>query len=110
MTLRSMEPAGPGLEKIVAGSVRRAPAGQGPVFAWPIACGPAVSARTFALDFQQGILRVRVQDVGWRKELQALSAQYLAVINRYSSESVRRIEFVVGPNESPGESVPARRP
>ncbi len=108
MTLRSMEPAGTGLEKIVASSLRRAPAGQGPVLAWAVACGQAVSLRTFALDFQQGILRVRVPDAGWRKELQSLAGQYLAVINRYTSEGVKRIEFVVGQAESASSIKDAR--
>jgi hypothetical protein len=92
---RAMEQVGAGLEKIVVGSLRRAPAGQGPVLAWAVACGPAVSARTRALDFVQGILRVQVPDAGWRAELQTLASQYLAVINRYVVESVKRIEFVV---------------
>src|SRR5450755_4730661 len=33
---RTMEQVGAGLEKIVAGSLRRAPAGQGPLLAWAI--------------------------------------------------------------------------
>ena len=92
---RTMEQAGAGLEKIVASSLRRAPAGQGPVLAWALACGHAVAARTRAVDFVQGILRVEVPDWGWRAELQALAPQYLAVINRYVAESVKRIEFVI---------------
>jgi Dna[CI] antecedent, DciA len=76
-----MEQVGPGLE--------------GPVLAWALACGHAVAARTQALDFAQGILRVEVPDAGWRAELQALAPQYLAVINRYVAESVKRIEFVI---------------
>ena len=92
---RTMEQVGAGLEKIVAGSLRRAPAGQGPLLAWAIACGQAVAARTRAVNFAEGILRVEVPDAGWRAELQALAPQYLAVINRYVAESVRRIEFVV---------------
>ena len=92
---RAMEQAGTGLERIVATSLRRAPAGQGPLLAWALACGHAVAARTEAVDFTQGILRVRVPDAGWRTELQALAPQYLAVINRYVAESVRRIEFLV---------------
>ena len=92
---RAMEQAGGSLEKIVASSLRRAPAGQGPVLAWAVACGHAVAVRTRALDFDQGILRVEVPDWGWRAELQALAPQYLAVINRYVAESVRRIEFVI---------------
>jgi len=92
---RTMEQVGAGLEKIVAGSLRRAPVGQGPLLAWAIACGHAVAARTRAVNFAEGILRVEVPDAGWLAELQALAPQYLAVINRYVAESVRRIEFVV---------------
>jgi predicted nucleic acid-binding Zn ribbon protein len=99
---RAMEQVGAGLEKIVASSVRRAPAGQGPVLAWAMACGHAVATRTRALDFSQGVLRVEVPDWGWRAELQALAPQYLAVINRYAAESVKRIEFVV-PSKAAGE-------
>jgi Dna[CI] antecedent, DciA len=90
-----MEQVGAGLEKIVVGSLRRSPAGEGPLLAWALACGHAVAARTRAVDFAQGILRVEVPDVGWRAELQALAPQYLAVINRYVAESVKRIEFVI---------------
>ena len=92
---RVMEQAGAGLERIVANGLRRAPSGQGPVLAWALACGHAVAMRTRALDFSQGILRVEVPDWGWRAELQALAPQYLAVINRYVAESVKRIEFVI---------------
>jgi hypothetical protein len=92
---RTMEQAGAGLEKVVATGLRRAPAGHGPVLAWPLACGHAVALRTQALDFDQGILRVEVPDCGWRTELQALAPRYLAVINRYVAESVKRIEFVI---------------
>ncbi len=90
-----MEQVGAGLEKIVAGSLRRSPAGQGALLAWVLACGPAVAARTRAVNFAQGILRVEVPDAGWRAELQTLAPQYLAVMNRYVAESVKRIEFVI---------------
>jgi Dna[CI] antecedent, DciA len=90
-----MEQVGAGLERIVAGSLRRSPAGEGPLLAWALACGHAVAGRTRAIDFAQGILRVEVPDAGWRSELQALAPQYLAVLNRFVTESVRRIEFVI---------------
>lgn len=99
---RAMEQAGAGLEKVIASGLRRAPAGQGPVLAWTLACGHAVAARTRALDFVHGILRVQVPDWGWRAELQVLAPQYLAVINRYVAESVKRIEFVI-PNHTASE-------
>jgi len=92
---REMEHVAFGLEKIVASGLRRAPGGEGPVLAWPLACGQGVAARTKALDFGEGVLRVEVPDAGWRAELQSLAPQYLAVINRYVAEGVKRIEFVV---------------
>jgi Dna[CI] antecedent, DciA len=99
---RNMEHASVGLERIVADSLRRAPSGEGPVSAWPLACGQAVAARTMALEFADGVLRVQVPDAGWRAELQALAPQYLAVINRYVAESVKKVEFVVNERDFAG--------
>jgi hypothetical protein len=92
---RPMEHIGAGLDKIVASSLRRAAAGTGPVLAWPLACGPKVAERTRALDFGEGILRVEVADAGWRAQLGELAPRYVAAINRYVGESVKRIEFVI---------------
>lgn len=90
-----MEQAGAGLEKIVAGSLRRVPPGQAPLLAWPLVCGSAVAERTRALDFADAVLRVEVPDAGWKRELQSLAARYVAVINRYAGQKVERIEFVI---------------
>jgi hypothetical protein len=88
-----MNHAGAGIEKIVVDSLRRVPADEAPLLAWPLACGHGVAERTRALDCAQGVLRVEVPDVGWRNELQTLAPRYVAAINRYAS--VKRIEFVV---------------
>jgi Dna[CI] antecedent, DciA len=90
-----VEQAGSGLEKIVAQSLRLAPRAEAPLMAWPVVCGSAVAERTRALSFEDGVLRVEVGGLGWKAELQALAPRYLAAINRYTSEPVRRIEFVV---------------
>jgi predicted nucleic acid-binding Zn ribbon protein len=90
-----MERATAGLQKIVSDALRRTPPEQAPLLAWPVACGTAVAERTRVLDYSQGVLRVEVPDSGWRSELQALAPQYVAVINRYVAETVRRIEFVI---------------
>ena len=96
-----MELAGAQLEKIVAQSLRQAPPSQAPLMAWPIVCGSAVAERTLALSFLDGVLRVGVADMGWKSELQSLAPRYVAAINRYTSEVVRRIEFVVtGPDNA----------
>jgi predicted nucleic acid-binding Zn ribbon protein len=90
-----MQPAGLGLEKVLARSLRKAPADQAPLLAWPLACGSAVAGRTRAVNFADGVLRVEVPDAGWRKELQTLAPRYVAVVNRYVAENVARIEFVI---------------
>lgn len=84
-----------GLESIVAKSLRRSPARESALLAWPVACGSAVADRTKAVNFADGILRVEVADRGWQHELTALAPRYVAAINRYSGTTVRRIEFIV---------------
>ena len=95
MGVRKVEQAGAELEKIVTRSLRQAPPGDAPLMAWPVVCGSAVAERTRALSYLDGVLRVAVPDAGWRSELQGLAPQYLASINKYTIEIVRRIEFVV---------------
>jgi predicted nucleic acid-binding Zn ribbon protein len=60
-----------------------------------VVCGSAVAERTRALSFADGVLRVAVPEMGWKSELQTLAPRYLAAINRYTTEPVRKIEFVV---------------
>ncbi|MGA2746350.1 MAG: DUF721 domain-containing protein [Candidatus Sulfotelmatobacter sp.] len=95
-----MEQAGSGLEKIVAQSLRQAPSAEGPLLAWPVVCGSAVAERTRAVSFDDGVLCVEVAGARWKAELQALAPRYLAMINRYTTQAVRRIEFVVVGTES----------
>lgn len=96
-----MERAAAGLQKIVSDALRRMPAGQAPISAWPLACGTAVAARTRVLDFAKGVLHVEVPDSGWKEELQTLAPQYLAVLNRYIGDSVQRIRFVARTDARP---------
>ena len=97
-----MERAGSDLERIVVQSLRQAPRTQAPLMAWPVVCGSAVAERTRAIQFLDGVLRVEVADNGWKSELQALAPRYLAAINRYTVEIVRRIEFVVASTDNSG--------
>jgi Dna[CI] antecedent DciA-like protein len=95
-----LESVGSDLEKIVAQSLRQAPPAEAPLMAWPVVCGSVVAERTRALTFVDGVLRVAVADVGWRSELQSLAPRYLASINRYTLQAVRKIEFVILSSES----------
>ena len=91
----SFQRPGSGLEQVLAKSLRHVANHEAPILAWPLACGSAVAERTRALEFSKGVLQVEVADPGWKKELQALAPRYLATINRYVTEDVNRIEFVV---------------
>jgi predicted nucleic acid-binding Zn ribbon protein len=90
-----MERAGANLDRTITQVLRRVPTKESVLLAWPVACGSAVADRTRALSFEKGVLSVEVPDQGWRRELTALAGQYLAAINRFSSERIQRIEFVV---------------
>jgi hypothetical protein len=100
-----MEQAGTGLEKIVVQSLRQAAPADAPVLAWPLVCGSRVAERTRALSYESGVLRVEVSDAGWKSELQSLAPRYLAMLNRYTTEKVSRIEFVVAPQASSGKKL-----
>jgi len=87
-----------GVEKLLVGSLRKAPASEAPLLAWPVVCGSAVAARTRALEFSRGVLKVEVPDSAWRAELQHLAPRYVAIANRYAA-GVSRIEFVIRSKE-----------
>lgn len=89
-----MEPIASAIEKAVAGSLRKAPRADVALLAWPVACGSAVAARTRALEFSSGVLKVEVPDSAWRAELQYLAPKYVAILNKYAT-GVSRVEFVV---------------
>jgi hypothetical protein len=97
-----LEQAGSGLEKIVVNSLRRVAPGDAPMLAWPLVCGSAVAERTRAVEFAEAVLKVEVPDAGWKRELQALAARYVAMLNRYAGQRVERVEFVVQGKESRG--------
>jgi hypothetical protein len=100
-----MEQAGTVLEKIVAQSLRQASPADAPGLAWPLVCGSRVAERTRALNYEGGVLRVEVSDAGWKSELQTLAPRYLTMLNRYTTERVSRIEFVVTPPASAGQKL-----
>ena len=90
-----MEPAGSGLQKVMADALHRVPAEDSPLLAWPLACGTAVADRTRAVKFEDGILRVEVSDAAWREQLKSLAPRYIATLNQYVGRRVQGISFVV---------------
>jgi len=90
-----VEHAGSALEKMVADTLRRAPQDEAAMLAWPLACGSRVAERTRAIAIEGGTLRVEVPDAGWKRELQVLAPRYVAALNRFSSQKVIYIDFVI---------------
>ena len=86
------------LNKIYSNIVRN----EGPITAWPLACGSRIAARTTALDFTDGVLTVSVPDDSWRQQLQTFTPQYIAALNHVVAEPVRRIEFRIASRQQCG--------
>ena len=99
-----MQRARTGLQKIVSHALRRAPAEERPLLAWPMVCGATVAARTRALDFAGGVLRVEVPDAAWCAQLSALAPRYLQTLNRTLDAQVGRISFVTAEQKKPPRS------
>jgi Dna[CI] antecedent, DciA len=97
-----MERVGEGLKRIAMEAIRRAPPAEAPVLGWPLACGSAVAARTRALSYAEGVLKVEVPDAAWRNELLGLVPQYLAALSQVAK--VKRIEFVTAKRSDAGEA------
>jgi hypothetical protein len=98
-TLNSMQHAATTLRKIFSDTLRRE-GSDGPLLAWPLACGTKTAERTQAITFDRGILTVAVPDETWRRQLRTFAGQYLTQLNQISSEKVSRIEFIIASNPS----------
>lgn len=84
------------LMKIFTDTLRREGGDDAPLLAWPLACGATTADKTRAVSYAEGVLTVAVPDASWRRQLQSLSGQYLAALNRISTHPVSRIHFVAG--------------
>jgi hypothetical protein len=83
------------LQKIVVEAVRRAPAEDIPMLAWPLACGAAVAEKTRALSFCEGELTVQVPDGPWRTQLLSLTSNYLQQLRDITDGRVQQLRFVL---------------
>ncbi len=88
-----MDHARGGLQKIVLEALNGAPAEEHAMLAWPVVCGASVAAKTRALNFEHGVLRVEVPDKAWRTQLLELRPHYAGALRRIAK--VERIDFVL---------------
>ena len=94
-----MEPAHAALIKVLADILRRAPAEDAALVGWRLVCGAKVDAQTTALDFRDGVLRVKVPDATWRSDLEPKAGEYLKSLNSYLTTKASRIAFVLERHE-----------
>ena len=90
-----MESIRPTLQQILVDAVRRAPAEDVPMLAWPLACGSAVAEKTRALAFADGELMVQVPDAAWRIQLLNLAGEYLRHLREITGGRIERVRFVL---------------
>lgn len=83
------------LQQLVVDAVRKAPAEDVPLLAWPLACGSAVAEKTRALAFAEGELMVQVPDAAWRTQLLSLTPEYLRQLRNITDGRVIRLRFVL---------------
>ncbi len=80
------------------------PPAEAVVQAWPLVCGTATAAHAEALDFAEGVLRVRVENREWLTNLRELAGKLLQALRVHCGDAVKRIEFVLAdqPDGAPG--------
>jgi Dna[CI] antecedent DciA-like protein len=88
-----MESARTGLRQIMSDLLRRQPAEEAVLLAWPLVCGKEVAARSQAIIFSNGKLDVEVPDATWRSQLQSFASRYLSEYEHLLGPVVRGIEF-----------------
>ena len=66
--------------------------------AWPTAVGPELARRTEVVAFERGLLRIKVSDMGWQKNLQRMRGDILRRLRRVAGGAApHALGFVVGP-------------
>jgi predicted nucleic acid-binding Zn ribbon protein len=61
--------------------------------AWPVACGRAMAERGQVAAFENGVVRVEVEDGAWLRQLLSMRRQLAAELSRISGVTVTEIHF-----------------
>ncbi|MGC2697812.1 MAG: DUF721 domain-containing protein [Candidatus Angelobacter sp.] len=90
-----MEPARTGLRQIMSDLLRRLPADEAIVMAWPLVCGKEVASRSQAVRFADGRLTVEVPDAAWRNQLQSFASRYVSGYEGLLGPVVKNVQFKI---------------
>ena len=61
--------------------------------AWPVACGKAMAEKGHVVGFEDGVVRIEVEDAAWLRQLMSLRGQLAAELARISGVRVSEIHF-----------------
>ena len=90
-----MLPISSPLQKIAADLLRSALPDEAPLLAWPIACGAAVSGRTRAVSFADGVLTISAPDKAWCTQLAGFSDSYLQKLAAICPTKISQLRFMI---------------
>ena len=79
--------------------------------AWPAAVGPELARRTEVVALDRGVLRIKVSDAGWQKNLQRMRGDLLSRLRRVAGgASPYALGFVLGTVAAAPEPAPPAPP
>jgi len=61
--------------------------------AWPVACGKTMAARGTVVGYDDGVLRVRVENRAWLQQLTSMRGQLAGEMARIAGVTVSEIHF-----------------
>jgi hypothetical protein len=61
--------------------------------AWPVACGKTMAERGMIVGYHDGVLRVRVGNAAWLKQLTSMRGQLAGELSRIAAARVSEIHF-----------------
>ena len=61
--------------------------------AWPVACGKTMAVRGTVVGYDDGVLRVQVEDKAWLQQLMSMRGQLAGEMARIAGVAVTTIHF-----------------
>jgi hypothetical protein len=61
--------------------------------AWPVACGKTMAGRAVVMSYDEGILRVQVENKAWLQQLTAMREQLAGEMAKIAGVRVSEIHF-----------------
>jgi predicted nucleic acid-binding Zn ribbon protein len=83
------------LKQNLARSLEALPSADRLAAAWPVACGKTMADRGEIVGFEDGVLRVQVQDAAWLDQMRSMSGVLQAQLAKIAGVKIAAIHFEV---------------